>query len=58
MYKDNIISEVWENRASYAEQFHHNIKEMIKDLNLRQKSSNRSVVDRRISPNNRVKTEF
>lgn len=49
MYKDNIISEVWKNKALYAEKFHHNLEEMIKDLSLRQKKSNRYVIDRRIS---------
>jgi hypothetical protein len=51
MYKDNIICDVWANRESYIDHFHHDIKEIINDLRARQKSSSRKLVDRRETPN-------
>jgi len=47
MYKDEIIAEVWRNRDAYAEKHHHNLDEMVKDLQKRQKTSRLKLVDRR-----------
>jgi len=47
MYKDEIIAEVWRNRDAYAEKHHHNLDEMVKDLQRRQKTSRLKMVDRR-----------
>ncbi len=47
MYKDEIIAEVWRNRDSYAEKHHHSLAEMVADLQVRQKTTECKVVDRR-----------
>ena len=47
MYKDEIIAEVWRNRDSYAEEHHHNLAEMVADLQARQKRPDCKLVDRR-----------
>lgn len=47
MYKDEIIEEVWRNRDSYAEEHHHNLAEIIADLQMRQKRREFKLVDRR-----------
>ena len=47
MYKDEIISEVWENREAFSFKYSHNIRLMIKELMRRQKESGRVLVDRR-----------
>ena len=47
MYKDEIIAEVWRNRDSYAEKHHHNLAEMVADLQVRQKRAECKLVDRR-----------
>ncbi|MCF8106986.1 MAG: hypothetical protein K9K64_16030 [Desulfohalobiaceae bacterium] len=47
MYKDEIIEEVWKNRDSYAEEHHHNLAEIIADLQMRQKRREFKLVDRR-----------
>jgi len=39
MYQDEIIAVVWRNRDSYAAQHHHNLAEMVTDLQVRQKKS-------------------
>jgi len=53
MYKDEIIAEVWRNRDAYAEKHHHNLDEMVKDLQRRQKTSRLKLVDRRKRRNKR-----
>ena len=47
MRKDEIIAEVWRNRDADAEKHHHNLDEMVKDLQRRQKKSRLKLVDRR-----------
>jgi len=47
MCKDEIIAEVWRNRDAYAEKHHHDLDEMVKDLQKRQKKSPLKFVDRR-----------
>lgn len=44
MYTDKIIEEVWKNRASYVNEHHHNMDEIINDLIKRQKHTNRTIV--------------
>jgi len=47
MYEDEIIAEVWRNRDAYAEKHHHNLAEMVADLQARQKRPDCTLVDRR-----------
>ncbi|MCI5144781.1 MAG: hypothetical protein D3923_04470 [Candidatus Electrothrix sp. AR3] len=47
MYKDEIIAEVWKNRDAYTAKHHHNLSEIVVDLQDRQKRSGCRVVDRR-----------
>jgi hypothetical protein len=47
MCKDEIIAEVWRNRDAYAKKHHHNLDEIVKDLQKRQKTSRLKLVDRR-----------
>jgi hypothetical protein len=47
MCKDEIIAEVWRNRDAYAEKHHHNLDEILKDLQKRQVKSRLKFVDRR-----------
>lgn len=47
MCKDEILAEVWCNRDAYAEKHHHNLDEIVKDLQKRQKKSPLKLVDRR-----------
>jgi len=54
MYTDNIIKEVWRNRESYVSEHHHDMSEIMNDLMIRQKNTNRTVVNRCNIPNNRI----
>ena len=58
MYRDEIIAEVWRNRDAYVEKHHHNLEEIVQDIQKRQKTHHSKVVDRRrhrtISPVDRV----
>ena len=47
MYKDEIIAEVWRNRDSYAEKHHHDLAEILADLQVRQKRRECKLADRR-----------
>jgi len=47
MYKDEIIEEVWKNRDAYVEKHHHNLDEIVKDLQKRQKTPLSKLIDRR-----------
>jgi hypothetical protein len=47
MYKDEIIAEVWRIRDAYVEKHHHNLDEMVRDLQERQKTRGSKMVDRR-----------
>jgi hypothetical protein len=46
-YRDEIIAEVWRNRDAYAGKHHHNLDEMVVDLQERQRKSGSKIVDRR-----------
>lgn len=47
MYQDEIIAEIWRIREEYAAQKHHDLKEMVADLEERQRRPHSVVVDRR-----------
>jgi len=47
MYKDEIIVEVWRNRDAYVEKHHHNLDEIFKDLQKRQKKPFSKMIDKR-----------
>jgi len=47
MYEDEIISEVWKTRELYAERHHHNLREIVADLQARQKKPFSRLVDKR-----------
>lgn len=47
MYRDEIIAEVWKNRDAYAATHHHNLAEIVADLQTRQKRRGCKLVDRR-----------
>ena len=47
MNKDEIIEEVWRNRDAYVEKHHHNLDEILQDLQKRQKKNKIKLVDRR-----------
>jgi hypothetical protein len=47
MCKDEIIRELWRVRDAYAEKHHHNLDEIVRDLQRRQKKSPLKLVDRR-----------
>ncbi len=47
IYHDEIIEEVWNNREAYATQHHHNLHEIVADLQKRQKSPFSNLTDRR-----------
>ena len=47
MYQDKILSEVWRNRDAYVEKYHHNLDEILADLNKRQKSPLSVIVDQK-----------
>ena len=49
-YKDDIIEEVWRLRDAYVEQHHHNLAEIVADLQERQRQNLAKVVDRRNTP--------
>jgi len=50
MYKDEIIAEVWKNREAYAKRHHHNLHEIVADLQKRQQTPFSRLVDRRKRP--------
>ena len=47
MYHDEIIEEVWKNREALAKRCHHNLHEIVLDLQRRQKTPLTELVDRR-----------
>jgi len=47
MYQDEIIVEVWKNRERYAKEHHHNLHEIVADLQKRQQNPLSPLVDRR-----------
>ncbi|NCC62521.1 MAG: hypothetical protein EOM12_16650 [Verrucomicrobiae bacterium] len=52
IYQDEVITDVWKNRETYAKRHHHNLHEIVADLKKRQEQPFSSIVDRR----NRTKT--
>jgi hypothetical protein len=49
MYKDDIITEVRQNRDAYAREHHYNLDEIVADLRKREQSHPGRVVARRTS---------
>ena len=47
MYHDEIIAEVWKNREAYASRHHHNLREIVADLQRRQQNPLSCLVDKR-----------
>jgi hypothetical protein len=47
MYRDEIIEEVWKNREALAKRCHHNLHEIVRDMQQRQRSPLTELVDRR-----------
>ena len=47
MYKDEIIEDVWRNRDAYAQEHHHDLNEIVADLQKREREHPQRVVDRR-----------
>ncbi len=45
--ENEILGEVWRNRDAYVEKHHHNLDEIVRDLQKRQKTSPLKLVDRR-----------
>ncbi len=46
-YEDEIIAKVWKNREAYASRHHHNLHEIVADLQKRQQTPFSTLVDRR-----------
>ena len=47
-YQDEIIMEVWKNREAYAARHHHDLREILADLQKRQQQPFSHLVDRRL----------
>ncbi len=47
MRHDEIIEEVWKNRETLASRCHHNLREIVLDLQRRQEAPLTGIVDRR-----------
>jgi len=47
MYQDEVSSELWRVRDAYAAEHHHDLKEMVSDLQKGRTRSHRVLVDRR-----------
>ncbi|UCG43261.1 MAG: hypothetical protein JSU73_01190 [candidate division WOR-3 bacterium] len=47
MYHDEVISELWRIRDAYGAENHHNLKEIVADLEKRQLQPHGTLVDRR-----------
>jgi hypothetical protein len=47
MRKDEIIEEVWHNRDAYAQKHHHDLDEIVRDLQKREETSPLKFIDRR-----------
>lgn len=47
MHKDEIIAEIWKNRETYAKRHHHDLREIVADLQRRQERPHSRIVDRR-----------
>jgi hypothetical protein len=53
MCKDEIMEEIWRNRDAYAQKHRHDLDEMVRDLQQRQRKSPLKMVDRRKRRNKR-----
>lgn len=49
MYRDEILTELWKIRDAYAARHHHNLREIVADLQKRQEKPLSRLVDRRQS---------
>ncbi len=49
MYQDEILTELWKFRDAYAMRHHHNLREIVADLQKRQETPVCRLVDRRRS---------
>ena len=47
MYQDAVIKDVWKNREAYAKRFHHNLHEIVVDIQKRQQKPLSRIVDKR-----------
>jgi hypothetical protein len=47
MHRDEIIEEVWRNRDAYVREHHHDLDEIVADLQRREKAHSANIVDRR-----------
>ncbi|MHB1036643.1 MAG: hypothetical protein ACYC35_18105 [Pirellulales bacterium] len=47
MSKDEIIAEVWRNRDEYVRAHHHDLDEIVADLQRREETHPEKVIDRR-----------
>ena len=47
MYRDEIIAEVWRIRDAYAAEHHHDLKEIVADLQKRQQRPHGTLVSRK-----------
>lgn len=47
MYQDEIIAEVWKNRDAYAKRHHHNLHEIVVNLQKRQQNPLSRLVTRK-----------
>jgi hypothetical protein len=54
MYHDAIIEEVWKNRETLAKRCHHDLHEIVLDLQRRQRTPLTELVDRRCRTNGAV----
>ena len=47
MYHDMIIEELWKNRETLAKRYHHNLHDIVLDMQRRQRTPLTELVDRR-----------
>ena len=47
MYQDEILAELWKIRDAYATKHHHNLREIVADIQKRQQTPLSRLVDRR-----------
>ena len=55
-YHDEIVEEVWKTREAYAMQHHHNLHEIVADLQKRQKAPFSNLIDRRKRTEKKIPT--
>jgi predicted metal-dependent hydrolase len=47
MYQDEIIAEVWRNREAFAKRHHHNLHEIVLEIQKRQQTPLSCLVDKK-----------